>query len=336
MSRRVLVEAAGGPEVLRLVEAAPPSPSRGAVRVRVHTAGVAFGDVMRRRGVLAPRTAFTPGYDVVGVIEELGAGVAEAEHPLGKRVAAFMPGPGLGGYADHVCVPAKELVPVPDALSDETAVALGLNYITARQLLTRIAPVQEGQRLLVHGAAGGVGTAVLDLGRRLGVELVGTASKAKHHHLETRGCEAIDYRSEEFERVLKGRPVDVALDPIGGSHLRRTYETLGPRGRLVAFGVSGDLGSGYRGVVAGMTHWLALKLRPDSKRVSLYNITISSGASRAHCRSDWQHLMDAAVRGELEPVIGAVVRLSEVRGAHELMDGGGVIGKVVLRCKEDV
>lgn len=330
MSRRVVVRGAGGPEVLHVIDEAPPTPRRGQVRVRVRAAGVAFGDVMRRRGVLAPRGEFTPGYDVVGVVEELGPGCPAGTAAPGERVAAFLPGPGLGGYADHVCVAHGELVPVPDGVDDVTAVALGLNYITAHQLLSRIAPASAGDRVLVHGAAGGVGTALLDIGRRRGVSLVGTASKGKHGILVDRGCEPIDYRSEDFVAVLAGRPVDVALDGIGGAHLRRSHATLADDGTLVGFGVSGDLSQGLLGVAAGMSHWLALKLRPDRRTVRLYNITISRGASRAHVRRDWADLLALGADGALAPLIGEVLLLDDVRRAHELVDGSRVVGKVVL------
>lgn len=332
MSRRVVVRGQGGPEVLHLIDEAPPTPGRGQVRIRVRAAGVAFGDVMRRRGVLAPRGEFTPGYDVVGEVEAHGAGCPDGTAPVGARVAAFLPGPGLGGYAQRVCVAAKELIPVPDGLDDVRAVALGLNYITAHQLLTRIAPVCSGDRVLVHGAAGGVGTAAIDLGRGLGLELIGTVSRAKHPILEERGCEPIDYRARDFVDALAGRPVDVALDPIGGAHLRRSWATLSERGALVAFGVAGDLSRGLPGVVAGLAHWLALKLRPDRRSLRLYNITLSRGASRREVRSDWADLLERGARGELEPLVGAVLPLEEVRRAHALLDGGQVVGKVVLRC----
>jgi len=334
MSRRVVVRGKGGPEVLHVVEEDAPSPGRGAVRVRVHVAGVAFGDVMRRRGVLAPPREFTPGYDVVGEVEEHGAACPEGTPAVGERVAAFMRGPGFGGYADRVCVAAVELVRVPDGVDDVTAVALGLNYITAHQLLSRIAPASAGDRVLVHGAAGGVGTALLDVGRRRGVELVGTASRGKHGILEARGCEPIDYRTQDFVEVLAGRPVDVALDGIGGAHLRRSHATLAPDGTLVGFGVSGDLSRGLVGVAAGMSHWLALKLRPDRRTVRLYNITISRGASRADVRRDWAELLALGATGALAPTVAEVVPLADVRRAHELVDGGSVIGKVVLRCAE--
>ncbi|MCA9523975.1 MAG: zinc-binding dehydrogenase, partial [Myxococcales bacterium] len=258
MSRVVLVRGRGGPDVLHVVQREVPTPRSKAVRIRVEAAGVAFGDVMRRRGVLAPPGAFTPGYDVVGVIDAVGETVSGDW--LGRRVAAMMPSVGLGGYADHVCVPADRLARVPDGVPPAEAVALGLNYITAYQLLHRFSPVRAGQRILIHGAAGGVGTALLELGEKLGLEMYGTASSAKHDLVRERGGVPIDYRSEDFvSRVAElthGGGVDVVFDSIGGAHLRRSYQTLRPRGTLVSFGVSGDLSRGWLGVIAGFWPFL--------------------------------------------------------------------------------
>lgn len=327
-----MVRGAGGPEVLHVIEEAPPTPSGAQVRVRVHAAGVAFGDVMRRKGVLAPRGPFTPGYDVVGVIDAHGPRVDPEAFPLGMRVAVFLPGPGLGGYRDHLCTASKELVPVPAGLDAVRAVALGLNYITAHQILHRTAALQSGQSILVHGAAGGVGTAMLDLGGRAGLTLIGTASTGKHELLTSRGCEPIDYRTQDFTRVLADRPVDAVLDPIGGAHLLRSYSVLTPRGTLVSFGVSGDVGGGLAGVIAGMRTYASLKLRADRRRLRMYNITVSPGASRAACRGDWAEMLALGAAGELDPLVGHVLPLDAVREAHALVDGGGARGKTVLRC----
>ena len=333
MSRRVLVAKRGGPSVLEVRSQDLPNPGSGQVRIRVHRAGVAYGDVMRRKGVLAPPWSFTPGYDVVGVVDGLGSGVQDVQ--VGARVASMMPGPGFGGYADHVCVKTARLVSIPDEVTDDTAIALGLNYITARQLIHRFVDLKPGQSALVHGAAGGVGTALLDLGHRHGLTLYGTASKGKHDHLRARDCIPIDYRSEDFvARIadLTEAGVDAVFDGIGGAHLAQSYQTLGEGGTLVSFGISGDVEKGLIGVAVGVSTFARLKLKMDGKRVCMYNITASKGTSPAHCRDDWQHLLGMAARGELAPVIGAVVPLDEVAKAHDLMDRAAVRGKVILSC----
>lgn len=333
-SRKVLVRGKGGPEVLQIVDQGELSPGSGQVRIRVHRAGVAFGDVMRRRGVMAPPWEFTPGYDIVGAIDAVGPDVQGVK--TGARVAAMMPKPGFGGYADHVVIQAARLVAIPDGVTDDTAIALGLNYISARQLIHRIACLEPGQSALVHGAAGGVGTALLDLGNLQGLRLFGTASKGKHEHLRERGCEPIDYRTDDFVeriKILTREGVDAVFDSIGGSHLRRSYETLAPGGTLVSYGVSGALDRGAWGMIAGLSVYAQLKLRRDTKRVRTYNITLSSGASPSHCRSDWEFLLGLAAAGKLTPAIGAIVPLDEVQKAHQLMDAAAVTGKIVLNCE---
>ncbi len=332
-SRRVVVTGRGGPEVLRVVEGVVPTPRARQVRIRVEMAGVAFGDVMRRRGVLAPRCPFTPGYDVVGRVDALGDAVTGVE--LGQHVAVMMPSPGIGGYADHVCVPAKCLVRVPVGVEPADAVALGLNYITAFQLVHRFVPLAAGQSALVHGAAGGVGTALLEIGALAGVRLYGTASAPKHETVRARGATPIDYRNEDFvQRMaeLEPRGVDAVFDSIGGAHLARSYQVLGPRGMLVGFGVSGDLAGGMLGVIRGMGVMLRLKLRPDGKHMRNYAITMSKGASPAHCRADWEKLLAMGAAGDLKPLVAARVPLAEVARAHEMLDTASVAGKVVLDC----
>jgi NADPH:quinone reductase-like Zn-dependent oxidoreductase len=249
----------------------------------------------------------------------------------------MMPKPGFGGYADHVVVQAARLVAIPDAVTDDTAIALGLNYVTARQLIHRIVCLEPGQSALVHGAAGGVGTALLDLGRLHGLRLFGTASKGKHEHLRERGCEPIDYRTDDFvERIkaLAREGVDAVFDSIGGGHLIRSYQALAPGGTLVSYGVSGDLDKGAWALVNGMGAYAKLKLRRDTKRVRMYNITLSSGASPSHCRSDWGFLLGLAAEGKLNPARGAIVPLDEIQKAHRLMDEAAVMGKIVLNCEE--
>jgi NADPH:quinone reductase-like Zn-dependent oxidoreductase len=333
-SRRVVVTRKGGPEALELVEGALPEPGRGRVRVAVAAAGVAFGDVVRRRGLLAPRHPFVPGYDVAGTVDAVGAGVDGAL--VGQRVAALMPGPGLGGYAEHVCVGVDRLVSIPDGIDFDEAVCLGLNYISAYQLLHRVARLREGQRILVHGAAGGVGTALLDLGRLLKLEMYGTASAGKHALLRARGAMPIDYRSEDFvARIaeLTGDGVDAVFDPIGGAHLRRSYRALRRGGTLVAYGVSGDLSRGWWGVLGGLAIIAMLKLRLDRRHVRLYGITATPGAGWRRCRDDWTALLELRRGALVAPLIGARIPLGEARRAHELMDAAAVSGKIVLTCK---
>src|SRR5499427_2631411 len=170
---RILVAHYGGPDTLQLIEEECPQPQPGHVRVKVLAAGVSLPDVLAREGVHpeTPRVPYTPGWDLVGTVDQNGEGVSGFE--LGQTVAAM---PISGCYAQYVCVPQSKLVPVPAGLDAAEAVAVVLNYITAYQMLHRSAKARPGQRILIHGASGGVGTALLQLGRLVGLEMYGTCS----------------------------------------------------------------------------------------------------------------------------------------------------------------
>src|SRR5512138_2578109 len=192
---RVIVTHYGGPEALRVVEEECPDPKAGEVRVRVQAAGVSLPDIMAREGVHpeTPRVPYTPGWDLVGEVDRLGEGVSGIEP--GQRVAAM---PIHGAYAEFVCLPQRELVPVQPGLDAGEAVSLILNYITAYQMMHRSAKVASGQRALIHGAAGGVGTALLQLGRLAGLEMYGTCSSRNASAVRELGAVPIDYQSEDF------------------------------------------------------------------------------------------------------------------------------------------
>src|SRR5512143_2047569 len=233
---RIIVTHYGGPDALRVVEEDCPEPKNGEVRVRVLAAGVSLPDIMAREGIHpeTPRVPFTPGWDLVGVVERLGAGVSGIEP--GQIVAAM---PISGAYAEFVCLPQRELVPVPSGLDAAEAVSLVLNYITAYQMLHRSAKVRPGQRVLIHGAAGGVGSALLQLGRLAGLERYGTCSSRGASAVSDLGGIPIDYQHQDFVeeiRRLTGAGVDVVFDPIGGAHLWHSREALRPGGRVVGYG----------------------------------------------------------------------------------------------------
>src|SRR5438874_10500329 len=214
--KRVVVDHFGGPEVLRVVENDDPRPGPGEVCVRVLAAGVSFTDAQLRAGTYlgVPKPPFTPGYELVGVVEELGPGCSRLK--VGDRVAALMV---WGADAERVCVRETYAVEVPEDLDPAEVVSLVLPYMTAYQLLHRVARVKSRETVLVHGAAGRVGAAVLELGALAGLRLYGTASARDRAAVERLGAVAIDYRNEDFVarvRSLPGRGMDVVLDGLGG------------------------------------------------------------------------------------------------------------------------
>ena len=217
------------------------------MRVRVLAAGVSLPDLMMREGIHpeTPALPFTPGWDLVGVVDRPGDGVTGLE--AGQLVAAL---PISGAYAEFVCLPQRELVPVPAGLDAAEAVSLVLNYITAYQMLHGSAKVRAGQRVLIHGAAGGVGSALLQLGRLARLEMYGTCSSSAARAVSELGGIPIDYRQVDFvEEIhrLTGGGVDAVFDGIGGTHIWRSREALRRGGTVVAYGLTASLrGAGWR------------------------------------------------------------------------------------------
>src|SRR5512144_1890492 len=238
---RVIVTHYGGPDALRVVEELCPEPKAGEVRVRVLAAGVSLPDIMAREGVHpeTPPLPFTPGWDLVGVVDRLGDGAFGIEP--GELVAAM---PIHGAYAEFVCLPQHELVTVPSGLDPAEAVSLVLNYITAYQMLHRSAHIKPGARALIHGAAGGVGSALLQLGRLAGLEMYGTCSSRGASAVSDLGGIPIDYQHQDFVKEihrLTSEGVDVVFDGIGGSHLWHSRKALRPGGRVVGYGLRSSL-----------------------------------------------------------------------------------------------
>ena len=328
-NHRVVVTQHGGPEVLQLMEEDLPEPSAGEARVRVLAAGVSAYDLMHRRsGKLpgVPKVPFTPGEDIVGVIDELGRGVTSLE--IGQRVAGGTFVLHGGGYSEYVCLPSSDLVIVPEGVDSAEAVCLVVNYLTA-DLALRTANVGKGDRILVHGAAGGVGSALLDLGRLAGLEVYGTASKQNHEFVSSMGAIPIDYRTEDFvERIrsLTGDGVNAVLDPIGGAkQLWRSNQALRKGGRLVWFGVAATSRSGMGVIPMSLLMKGLLMLLPDGKK-SLTTPDLAK-TTRMETLSD---LLESLSKRLLKPIVADRIPLAEASRAHAMLERGGLVGKLVL------
>jgi len=330
---RVVVARHGGPEVLQVIEEEQPEPQPGEVRVKVHTAGVSAYDLMfRRSGMLpgTPRVPFTLGTDVVGVADKLGEGISTIE--LGEMLAGmtFSRG-GLGGYTEYICLPASDLVPVPAGIDPVEAVCLLANYLTAHVALHHSAKIQRGEKILIHGAAGGVGTALLDLGKLAELEMYGTASKYNHEVVSGYGATPVDYHAEDFikrVRELTGDGADAVFDPIGGARqLWRSNRAVRRGGRLVWFGVAATKKGGMRVIPLSMLTVALLMVLPDGKQVmSVPDL----GKDNALYRRTLTELLDLLVAGKIKPLVAERIPLAEAVRAHELLERGGYAGKVVL------
>src|SRR5262249_7946617 len=339
---RIVVTSYGGPEVLQVVREQCPEPKRGEVRVRVLAAGVALPDIMMAEGVHpeTPRLPFTPGWDLVGVVDRLGDDVSGIEP--GQIVAAL---PIAGAYAEFVCLPRPELIPVPPGLDAAEAVSLVLNYVTAYQMLHRSAKVTPGQRVLIHGAAGGVGSALLQLGRLAELEMYGTCSSRGACIVSDFGGVPNDYHDRDFVKEihrLTSGGVDVVFDGIGGTHIWRSRNALCPRGKVVAYGLTSSLRQGrlasgrpgrrrrFRAIAIFGVYIVGGWLLPGRKRVLPYSIQWLKRLRPAWFREDLIALFELLQQHRIKPLIAQRFALAEARHAHELLGKGGVIGKIVL------
>ncbi len=336
-NHQVVVTEHGGPEVLQVVEEALPVPQQGEARVRVLAAGVSAFDLIYRRWPHLPGSPdlpFTLGEDIVGVVDRLGEGVGGLEE--GQLVAAATWAGGIGGgYAEYVSLPVSELVPVPAGVDPAEAVCVVVNYLTAHLHLHEYGHVEPGERLLVHGAAGGVGTALLELGRLAGLEMYGTAGRDDHDLVTELGATPIDYQRDDFVeriRLLTNDGVDVVVDPVGGAkHLWDSYRCLRRDGRLVWLGSAATETQGLRTGPLSMAMVYLLKVVPDRKRVPVCATT--DKYARKHpgwYRTTLRGLLDAVASGDLAPIVSERVPLAETSRAHELLENGHHTGKIVL------
>ncbi len=336
---RVVVTRYGGPEVLQLVEDELTEPQQDQVRVKILAAGASFADVLLREGIHpeARRPPFTPGWDLVGEVDKLGSAVVGLRP--GQRVAAL---PVVGSYARFISLPAEELIAVPQDLDPVEAVSLILNYGTAYQMIHRSARVRPGETVLIHGAAGGVGTALLQLCGLLGLKMYGTASGEKHTLVSNLGAIPIDYKQVDFVEELHnltGDGVDLVFDGIGGRHLWRSYKTLRRGGRVVVFGhatslidhtLTGGRRSRLRGLPTVAGYIAASFLIPDGKRMVLYSIQTLKRREPDWFKEDMITLFNLLAERKISPVIAACLPLAEAVRAHELLGSGSVSGKIVL------
>lgn len=341
-NKRIIVSRYGGPDTLQVVEEELPEPRRGEVRVRVLAAGVALPDVMMREGIHpeTPRVPFTPGWDLVGVVDRAGAEVSGIEP--GETVAAL---PITGAYAEFVCLPARDLVRVPPGLDPGEAVSLILNYVTAYQMLHRSAKIKPNQSVLIHGAAGGVGSALLQLGSLAGLEMYGTCSSRGAPTVSELGGIPIDYTQQDFVSEI-GRlttdGVDAVFDGIGGRHIWRSRRALRSGGRVVAYGLTASLRGGrlasgrsgerhrYRAIAIFGLYIAGGWALPGRKRVVPYSIQWLKRIKPAFFQKDLTALLELLQQRKIRPLIAQRFPLTEAKHAQELLGKGGVTGKIVL------
>lgn len=325
--RAVMLTRKGGPDVLKVVELPITDPGPGQLRVHVTAAGVGATDLIMLKGnyPFAPKIPFVPGYETVGVVDAIGANVSGFQP--GQRVAALTV---YGGFAEFLVREAEHFLQVPNGVADRDAAAIILNFVTAWQMIHRVAKVQAGQAAVVTGASGGVGTAALQLLRLAGVKTYGAASAAKHGTLRSLGAIPIDYRQGQLDRLVRGlepEGVDYVFDAVGGFNIGPCIGALRRGGMVVGFGFMGAAGMLSK---VAMFWNLFAGARLRGRRGAFYGISALYRRDPRPLHEDLPKLFALLAEKKIDPLITRTFPLLQAREAIELLASGTVEGKIVL------
>lgn len=327
----------GGLDVFELKQAEVPQPQAGEIRMKAQAAGVAFPDLYYRTGVALREEdcPYVPGYDVAGTVDALGEGVTDFE--IGQRVVGV---PQKGCYAEYICAPAADFVPIPDDVAAADAVAVALNGVMARQILHRMARAVSGESLLVHTAAGGIGNLIVQLGRLASLHVYGTASSAKQDVLKSLGATPIDRGVGDWVARIKELTtdgVDIALDSVGpNDHWQQSFEALRIGGRLISYGFMGIMEAGMpvreriQQVINEPHKFGVQDMTMACKSVGGYSFQTMKDQRPEWYRDDLTQMLSLVHMGMITPLIGARVTLDRVAEAHEMISKAAVAGKVVI------
>ena len=340
--KAVVLTRTGGPGMFEVMERPDPDVGAGEVRIAVHAAGLNFADTMARVGLYpaAPKPPCVLGYEVAGEVETVGEGVSGLI--VGQRVMA---GTQFGGQAELAVAQARDVMPMPEHLSFEEGAAFCVNYGTAYAALMIMGGLREGNRVLIHAAAGGVGIAATQVARIAGAEIFGTASAAKHEAIKAQGVDhPIDYRTQDFKaeirRLTNGEGVDVILDPMGPTSFRKDYRILRPGGRLIMYGLSEAMNENGRDMRAA----LRSLLRMPTSTMPWWNagrlLNQNRGVFGLNLLSWWRReggmdritapLLSDLNSKQLMPVVARSYPFEQAGDAHRYLAERRNIGKVVL------
>ncbi len=331
--KRIVITQFGEPDVMQLVEEPNlPEPKDNEVRIKVLYTSANFTDIMIRKGMypeVKEKPPFSPGYDMVGIVDKTGDKVEQFQE--GDVVADM---PVIGAYSEYICLPEKQLIPVPAEVNPNEAVSLILSYTTAYQLLYREAKVKPAQKILVHGAGGAVGQAMLELGKLSGLEMYGTASASKHNLVSKHGATPIDYQEKDFAEQLKAKGIsdfDAVFDPIGGTNFKNSFGLLRKGGKLVAYGfykaVMGHGGS----IPADFMKLQLWNLLPNGRKAGFYSIGALRKKYPEWFREDLSTLFDILKDKKIKPLIGDIMPLSKAVEAHTIIEKKQNKGKIILQ-----
>jgi NADPH:quinone reductase-like Zn-dependent oxidoreductase len=324
--KSVIVTRKGSPEVLKIIENDLRAPAAGEARIKILATCVGRTDIGYRNGELsfAPKIPFVPGYEILGVVDSVGQGVTNVA--VGDRVAALI---GHGGYSEYIYLMKEHLVHVPATLDPAEAVTLILNYLTAYQMLHRSVQVKAGDKVLVIGASGGVGTALLQLGKLANLTMYGTASRSKHTMLTELGATPIDYHTQDFVDVIRqAEPdgLDYVFDGMGGDYAERGLAVLRRGGKLVEYAPS----AGLFALLLGLAKLVLVNLRPSGKSVKSYGASALYRMDKRPFMDDLPVLFNLLEEGKIKPIIAKEYPILEAAKANEMLESGQVIGNIVL------
>jgi NADPH:quinone reductase-like Zn-dependent oxidoreductase len=317
----------GGPEVLQVVENDLRPPAAREARIKILATPVVQDDVAVRQGKrpFLAKTPFVPGYSTLGEVDAIGDGVTDIA--VGDRVAALT---NYGGHAEYIFWDAAKLVHVPATLDPARAVVLILNYVVAYQILHRVAQVEPGDKVLIVGASGGVGTAFLQLGKLADLKMYGLASSSKHYILTEYGATPIDYHARDFVEVIRQaepRGIDFVFNGMAEDYFERGLAVLRRGGVFVHYG-GPESKAGFLQLMAKL---IVYNLLPNGKRIKGYG-THRLGVGVL--KEDWTKLFELLEASKIDPIIAAKFPILEARQANELLESGQVVGNIVLLAPE--
>ncbi|HEX2715660.1 MAG TPA: zinc-binding dehydrogenase [Candidatus Acidoferrales bacterium] len=344
--RAMVVRRYGPPEVFEMREVPEPQPAPGDVLIRVKAVGINFADLLQRMGLYpgTPRPPFIPGLEVAGIIESVPSGLPGPTSGLepGARVVAMV---AFKAYAERVAIPAAQVFRMPPAMPFEDAAAIPVNYLTAYHSMFHMGNLQPGERILIHGAAGGVGMAAVQLARTRRLVIFGTAGPTKQEVLQRSGVDhPIDYTREDFAQVVRRvapEGIEMVMDPIGGKSFEKSYDCLGATGRLVVYGLSAAAGPGGASRASPSSLWRGLRALAQTPRFGPLRlmrentavIGVQLGRMKGHeglLRSQLEEIFKLYTAGQIKPVIGQTFPLEQAADAHRYIHARRNIGKVML------
>ena len=326
--KSIIVSRRGGPEVFEIIENDLGAPSHQEARIKILATPVSLPDVQARYGhtPFPPKTPFVPGYAIIGTVDAVGKNVTDIVE--GDRVAALI---AYGGYSEYIFLKQKQLIRMPTNIDPADAATLILNYVLAYQTLHRTAKVKTGDKILIIGASGGIGTAYLQLGKLANLTMYGIASKSKHHILAEYGATPIDYRTQNFVNVIREKEpkgLNAVFDGMGGDYIEQGVSVLQRGGIFIEYGNPLT----FSRMLRLLLQVILINLQPNGISATLYGN--SSRLNMQPFREDWAILFKLLEEGKIKPVIHKKFPILEASQANVLLESGQVVGNVVLVTPE--